>query len=359
MIKELKLINFRNFDKLLLESLNKENFIIWENWKWKTNILEAISILWNNSITWIKLNNLVKKWTKNFLIEYINNNWDKISFSYTTDTNKEWQIIAQKRFKLNNNKISKKKFNSITYKCVIFSPITMNMMYLSPNLRRDFLDNILKSSFSEYEQLLLDYKKILKSRNKTLKSIHEWKCSKNEINFWNEKFIELSTLIYRYRFKIINFLQSSISSTAEYFSWKIKNVEFIYNTKVFENNIEIDIKDYINKNIDRDIILWKTHIWPHVDDFEIKIDWVNLINFASRWETKSIIIWLKLLEWIFIEKMTNKKPLLIIDDLISELDKKHKDILFKKIEYYQTFISSIMKKDIKNNAINDSNIIRI
>jgi DNA replication and repair protein RecF len=57
--------------------------------------------------------------------------------------------------------------------------------------------------------------------------------------------------------------------------------------------------------------------------------------------------------------MTNKKPLLIIDDLISELDKKHKDILFKKIEYYQTFISSIMKKDIKNNAINDSNIIRI
>jgi recombinational DNA repair ATPase RecF len=74
---------------------------------------------------------------------------------------------------LNNNKITKKKFNNITHKCVIFSPIIMNMMYLAPNLRRDFLDDLLKSSFEEYEKLLSDYKKIIKHRNKTLKSIAE------------------------------------------------------------------------------------------------------------------------------------------------------------------------------------------
>lgn len=61
-----------------------------------------------------------------------------------------------------------------------------------------------------------------------------------------------------------------------------------------------------------------------------------------------MILWLKLLEWIFIEKMTKKKPILLIDDLLSELDNNHKNMLLKKIEYYQTFISSITKPDNKN-----------
>jgi len=349
MIKELRLINFRNFSELKLNSLNKENFIIWENWKWKTNILEAISLLSNNSVTWLGLNELIKKWEDYFFIEYINEQWNKISYSYI----KEWK---KKIFLLNNSKITKKKFNSISNKSVIFSPIIMNMMYLSPNLRRDFLDNILKSSFENYDKLLLNYKKIIKHRNKTLKSINEWKASKEDIIFWDNKFINDATEIYKYRFKIINFLKESINSTLEYFSWKINKIELIYETKVNEENIYQDIKNYLEKNIDRDIILWKTPIWPHVDDFNILIDWFTLSHFASRWETKSIILWLKLLEWIFIEKMTSKKPILLIDDLLSELDEKHKKMLIKKIEYYQTFITSITNTD---NNYKDNNIINI
>ena len=345
MIKELRLINFRNFSDFKLNSLNKENFIIWENWKWKTNILEAISLISNNSITWLSLDELIKKWEDYFFVEIIDNLWNKISISYTKEKKK-------KTFMYNNSKITKKKFNQITKKSVIFSPIIMNLMYLSPSLRRDFLDNILKNSFENYEKLLLEYKKIVKHRNKTLKSIYENKANKQDIIFWNEKFINHSTEIYKYRFKIINFLKDSIKNTLEYFSWKIEKIELMYNTKVDEKNIKNSIEKYINKNINRDIKLWKTAIWIHVDDFDILIDWNSLSHFASRWETKSIIIWLKLLEWIFIEKMTNKKPILLIDDLLSELDEKHKNMLLKKIKYYQTFITSI-------NKINNKNIIKI
>ena len=341
MIKELKLVNFRNFDILKLNKLNKENFIVGENGKWKTNILESISLLWNNSIIWLSFDELVKKWEDYFFVEYINDNWDKISFSYMKEKKK-------KTFMLNNNKITKKKFSSITYKCVIFSPIIMNMMYLSPNLRRDFLDEVLKSSFDGYDKLLSDYKKIIKHRNKTLKNIYEWKSNKEEVKFWDEKFIESASLIYKYRFKIVNFLKISINSTLKYFSWKIEKIEFIYNLKITEENIQSDLKKYLDKNLDRDIILWRTPIWPHIDDFEILIDWNPLANFASRWETKSVILWLKLLEWIFIEKMTNKKPILLIDDLLSELDENHKNMLLKKIEYYQTFVSSIRDPDNNN-----------
>ena len=341
MISELKLINFRNFSELKINSLNKENFIVWENWKWKTNILEAISLLWNNSITWLSLDELIKKWEDYFFIEYKTIEWDKISFSYFSEKKK-------KNFLYNNNKITRKKFNQITHKCIIFSPIIMNMMYLSPNLRRDFLDNLLSNSFEEYSKLNQDYKKIIKHRNKTLKNINDWKSSKNEILFWDQKFIEISIEIYKYRFKIINFLKESITTTLEYFSWKATNIELNYITKVNENNIENDLSKYLEKNLDRDIILWRTAIWPHIDDFEIIVDWFQLSHFASRWETKSVIIWLKLLEWIFIEKMTKKKPILLIDDLLSELDENHKNMLLKKIEYYQTFISSITEPIQKN-----------
>jgi len=74
---------------------------------------------------------------------------------------------------LNGKKITKKKFTDLTHKCVVFSPIIMNIMYLSPSLRRDFLDNILKNSFEPYSKLLSKYKKIIKHRNKTLKNIKE------------------------------------------------------------------------------------------------------------------------------------------------------------------------------------------
>ncbi|MDD2871061.1 MAG: DNA replication and repair protein RecF [Candidatus Gracilibacteria bacterium] len=341
MITELRLVNFRNFEQLKLNSLEKENFIVGENGRGKTNILESISLLSNNSITGLSFDELVKKGEDYFFVEYLSDNGNKVSFSYTKEKKK-------KQYMLNNKKITKKKFNQVTNKCVIFSPIIMNMMYLSPSLRRDFLDDLLKSSFEKYEKIMIDYKKIIKHRNKTLKSIADGKCSKDEINFWNEKFVEVAVLMYKYRFKIVNFLKSSIENTKEFFSGKIENIEFVYKTKVSEENAGQDIKDYLIKNMDRDIILGRTAIGPHVDDFDILVDGNQLSHFASRGETKSMILWLKLLEGIFIEKMTEKRPILLIDDLLSELDDSHKNMLLKKIEYYQTFISSISLTEDKN-----------
>lgn len=338
MIKELKLVNFRNFKEKIINNFEIENFIIWENWKWKTNILEALSQLWNNSITKLNLDDLVKMWEDYFFIEIKDEKDNKYSFYYSKTDNK-------KNYLINNKKSSRKEFREFAHSCVIFSPIMMNMVYLSPTLRRDFLDDTLKSSYHDYEKLLKDYKKILKSRNSTLKAIHDNKVKENEIDFWNNKFIDISCEIYKYRFKFIKFLEESIINTKEYFGSKIENITFEYKTKIDRDDIENSIKKYLEKNFKRDIVLWRTHIWPHVDDFEIKTDWVSLIHYASRWETKSIIIYLKLLEGIFIEKKTGKKPILIIDDLISELDESHKDMLLKKINYYQTFISNIYEQE--------------
>jgi len=345
MIKSLKLKNFRNFEDIEFIFENEKFFIVWENWKWKTNILEALSILNNNSIIWINFDMLVKNNENNFFIEYQNDDWKTLWISYDKE-------LKKKRFFVNKKTTSKKIFTENTNISVIFSPIIMNIMYLSPSLRRDFLDQILINSFNNYDKLLSNYKKILKNRNKILKNIRENKSKKEEINFWNQEFIKNAVEIYKYRLQLCDFFQKHIKKSSEYFLWKIKNVDFEYQTKVNRDKIPDDIIKYLEKNFDRDIIMWTTSIWPHIDDFDNIIDNNRLVEFASRWETKSIIIWLKLLETAFIENITNKKPVLLIDDLLSELDEKHKDILINKIKYYQTFITSISQVDKKNNFLN-------
>lgn len=338
MIQTLKLVNFRNFSDKKIENFETRNFIVWENGRWKTNVLEALSLLSNNSILKLSFDDLVKVWQDFFFIEFEDNLKWKIWFYYSKKDKK-------KNFLINNKKVTKKIFLENIYSSVIFSPIMMNMMYLSPSLRRDFLDEALKSSFSDYEDLLKNYKKILKSRNSFLKAISENKAKKEEIKFWDERFIELSEKIYNYRFNFVNFLAKSIKNIKDYFSVDFEEISFNYVTKVSEKNIFLDMKNYLEKNLDRDIILWKTAIWPHIDDFEIILDWFSLEKFGSRWEVKSVIIYIKLLEGIFIEKKTWKKPILIIDDLLSELDENHKNILLEKINYYQSFISNIIEDE--------------
>ncbi len=350
MIKKLKIKNFRNFANAEFFFSEQENVITWENWKWKTNILEAMALFSWINFTKIEFDNLVKKNETIFFIEIELESSEIISISYDKQTKK-------KKYLLNWKNSSKKKIFEYSDKVVSFSPIIMNMMYLSPNLRRDFLDEILIKTFTDYKKILSDYKKILISRNKILKNIKENKSKKVELEFWDKKFINISTIIYNYRFWIDNFLKEHTKDFTKFFWNKIKNFNFKYISKINNNeklnkkekieNIKTQIKKYLIDNTDRDIILSTTNIWPHIDDFWIYLDWIPIIEYASRWEVKSTIIWLKLLEIKFIKKFTTKKPILLIDDLLSELDTKHKNLLLKNIKWYQVFITSI-REDYNN-----------
>ncbi len=338
MITKLTLKNFRNFENSKFLFCREKNFIIWENWKWKTNILEAISLLSSQNLTKIDFKNLVWKSLETFFIEIEINDEKKIAISYDKKLNK-------KNYFLNTKKTTKNNLIQNSIQSVLFSPMTMNLLYLSPSLRRDFLDNILANTFKEYSKYYKEYKNILQSRNKTLKAINEKKAKIEEIYFWNKKFTNISKIIYNYRFWIVDFFKKNISQAKNFFLWKINKIDFEYITKVDKKNIWETIENYLNKNLNRDIILWTTQIWPHIDDFKIIVDDKNVIDFWSRWEVKSIIIQLKLLEIEFIKKYLGKTPILLIDDFLSELDSKHKDLILNNFNNYQFFITSIEKKD--------------
>lgn len=341
LLNELNLKNFRNLKEKNILFFDDLTHIIWENWKWKTNILEAISLLTWNDLLWIDFHQLVNKDEDIFFIS-ANIDWINISISFDKEKNKKSYIIEWK-------KTSKNKFDQQTSKSVIFHPIFMNLMYQSPSQRRDYIDSLLSNTFNWYKTLLNLYKKTLKSRNKILKNIQDWKSNKEELFFWDNEFIKYSIEIYKYRYYLSNYIKENINTFKKLYLWKISNIDFIYNSKVDIKDIEWTMKNYLKDNYQKDLILWTTRIWPHVDDFDIKIDNISIKNFSSRWEMKSILIWLKLIEINFIERNTKQKPILLIDDLYSELDEKHKDIIMNYFKKYQTIITSITPLNKENN----------
>ena len=267
------------------------------------------------------------------------------SFSYSKDGKKRKYFIGDKS-------TTKQKLSIFYPHIISFHPMVMNMMYLGPSERRNFLDEILTQSFQEYKSLLLSYKKILTSRNKVLKNIFEKKSNISELDFWNSKFIDTAEHVYIYRKKISDFFMEHVDELKWYFFWKIEKIEFVYETKIDISQPRESLRKYIKENTKKEIMLRKTLRWPHLDDFHILLDTVPLIRFASRGEVKSVILGLKFLETSFIEQHSQKQEILfLIDDLLSELDTEHRKLLLDHIRWYQSIISSIEDFWVDGNKI--------
>lgn len=343
MIGKLYLKNFRNFSHREISFLAGKNIIIWNNGKGKSNLLEAISlpVWWMVESLW---HYLLSKGSEVMYVKYELTQWT-LAYSYDGKSRKKKYFLGEKS--TTPSKI-RQNFPHI----VSFHPMMMNLMYLGPSHRRDFLDRVIVSSFPEYQKILSEYKKVLTHRNKVLKNISLWKSKLSELDFWNEKFITWSCHIYNYRIKLIHFLQEQQQSLSQYFFWKVETTLFSYCTKTDLENPKVYLETYIRNNREKEIILRKTLAWPHLDDFDILVDSTPLIHFASRGEVKSVLLWLKFLETNFIERYSEKKDIVfLIDDLLSELDLVHRELLWNHIWKRQCIMSSIEDVNIDWNKI--------
>ncbi len=354
MIKNLSLKNFRNFSQADFYFSSWLNFIIWENWLWKTNILEAISILSNNPLQEINFESLIKSWEKNMFISWIFENEIAISFDLEE---------KKKKIFVNKNSTTKKNLTKNSSKTIIFSPNSMNLFYLTPSYRRKFLDNILHNCFESYKEHYKNFEKILKQRNKFLKWVLEWKEDIKNIWFWNETYIKQTIQIYKYRKNLLDFYKKNLTSLEKYFLNKKIKLDLVYNSKInlfgenlnnnnFEEKLTNFITKYFEKNLNLEKILARTTIWPHLDDFDILINNYKIVDFASRWEIKSSILWLKFIEIDYLIKNYKKKPIILIDDFLSEIDDKHKKLLLANLKDFQTIITTIkeLKIDVFENV---------
>ncbi len=343
MIQSIRIKDFRNFSLREISFWSEKNLIIGNNGKGKSNILEALSLP-SNPLMESKPEYLLKKWSEVFYVWYDLLS-GKVSCSYDG-------ALKKKKYTIGDKNTTKAKLKASYPHVISFHPMMMNMMYLSPSQRRDFLDWVTSSSFLEYEKKLSHYKKVLSNRNKILKNISEWKSQISELQFWNDSFIRSADEIYKYRKHIIDYYKKEVPYLQQYFFWKVEKVDFLYESKIDISCPRQELEEYISQNIQKEILLRKTLRWPHLDDFDIIVDGTPLIHYASRWEVKSILLGLKFLETKFIQKHSEKQEILfLIDDLLSELDTMHRDILWEHIWTRQCIISSIEDIELEANKI--------
>ena len=339
MLSSLRLHNFKKHKDSRFE-FERMNFIYWPNGSWKTNILESIYILLNSKPYFnTKLSDEVSFFCSEMMISWMIDSALPLNGKVTYDlqSDRTWYIVDTTRF------TRAKYLEKLGHIALFFAPQEMNIMYLWPSLRRDFLDEIIFLWDNSFAKVKSDYQKILKNRNSLLKRIWEWKASKPDLNFWDKSFIDASVRYYSFRKNLIDFISSNMHKIESMLESKYK-LSFNYETKIDFSDIEGSIKNYLHKNVDRDIMLWYTYIWPHIDDFSFQIEanWSlkNTAEYLSRWENKSILLALKFLEIEYFGLHSDREVIVLLDDVFSELDDWHIALVLQNSAKFQTFITA-------------------
>ena len=352
-ISSLKISNFRNYDLLKLDLNPNMNIIIGNNGQGKTNLLESIYVLGlTKSHRSFIDNNLIKQNEKICKIK-----GDLVK----NDMTSKLEIVLEnkkKNLKIDNNNINKNSDYISNMNIIIFYPEDLELIKGSPSSRRRFLNLELSQLNSNYLIILNDYNKLLKMRNDYLKNSY---IDQNYLNILTDYLIEKAITIYKLRKKFIDKLNNNVEKIY-YDITKLKK----FNIK-YKSSIELDDLSYDNlknkleeKFIDmknQELKLKTTLVGPHRDDLEFYLDDLNLKNYGSQGQQRIAIIALKLGEIDIFKQYKENTPILLLDDVFSELDENKKNNLLKYINddiqviITTTDINNINKKVIKNSKI--------
>lgn len=340
----LKLYDFRNYSKIELKPSKNINVLIGKNAMGKTNILEAIYILTvGKSFRTNKENEIVKLNSEKSLLQGKIN-----SFGYEDDFKIVLNSVDKNRYYINAE-----EFNLKNYKrdmaSVVFSPVSLNMIKLSPQERRKYINNLISKIDPIYEHNLAKYRKILYERNKLLKISKDIAL----VEIYNFQLAEYGVKILRQRLNILKKLEkfakvhfANISGGQEL---KITYLSTVPLSKD-ENEMNKIFHRHLKNNTQKDIEVRYTTTGPHRDDLDFKIDGLSVKSFGSQGEIRSVVLSLKLAEVDLVKEYIKSEPLLLLDDVFSELDKTRAEYLIKSIKDIQTFITStdLNEENFKN-----------
>ena len=300
----------------------------------KTNIIEAIYMLGLTKTFRSNNDDIVIKKGKNIA---------KIEGTIKDNIFNNYKIIisnAGKRIKIDNNKIAKVSDYITKVNIILFNPDDLKLIKDTPSIRRKMLNIEISGINGEYLLLLNSYNKVLKQRNAYLKALNKKKDYETSfLNILTEQLVDLGLKIMWIREDFINNINSYISDIYYEITHK-GTLKVVYKSEFLGKNKE-DLLKMFEKNISREIFLGKTIFGIQHDDLEFQVDSEIVKEFSSVGEQKNSIISFKLAEIKNIEEKLHKKPILILDDLFSELDEeKINNILMLIDTDLQTFITT-------------------
>ena len=338
-LEKISLHNFRNLQRVFLEPSPAINILVGDNGQGKTNILESIYLL----------GTLSSHRTANDR-EMIN--WDKERAQVDVLLRKRDHSLkltvtlegSNKRVQINDTPLEKKSEFIGNLNVVLFSPEDLNLVKGGPSYRRDFLDIEVSQVSRYYHHLLSEYRHVLRQRNFYLKELRDnFKKEYGVLEIWDEKLVELGSRIIEKRLEVVEKLQILARLNQRKITGGKENLSIEYECSLGELNPDIFsiFRKLLVNNRDEEVKRGYTLYGPHRDDLILKVNGMDIRKYGSQGQQRTTALALKLAELEFMKSESGEYPVLLLDDVFSELDQKRKDILLELIAgRIQTFITA-------------------
>tara|TARA_R110001592_G_scaffold107601_1_gene301040 strand:- start:1355 stop:2437 length:1083 start_codon:yes stop_codon:yes gene_type:complete len=335
LLRQLSLINYKNFESKELVFDSKINCFVGDNGIGKTNILDAIYHLSFGKSYFNPISSQNIRHGSDFFV---------VDGTFEKDDREEKIVCSLKR---NNKKIIKR--NGKTYErfadhigllpLVIISPADRDLIIEGSDTRRKFIDGVISQSDKNYLQQLINYNKVVSQRNALLKYFAANRTfNKDNLAVYNEQLHAYGTEIFNKR---TSFLKAFIPIFQEQYKAITGNTEKVslsYDSKLSND----DLLTLLNKNLDKDRALQYTSVGIHKDDLNFEISEFPIKKFGSQGQQKSFLIALKFAQFHFMKSQSGTTPILILDDIFDKLDEhrvSHIITLVNDENFGQIFLS--------------------
>lgn len=353
-VKRIELDNFRNYELLKLDLDGKTNILYGNNAQGKTNILESVYVC-----------STTKSHRTNKDSELINLNADESHIKLILEKNKREQRID---IHLRRNKTKGIAINGIPIKkaselfglfnVVIFSPEDLSIIKNGPAERRKFMDIELCQLDKIYVYNLTNYNKIVTQRNRLLKDIYFKPELEQTLDVWDMQLAEYGSKIIKRREKFIEEINEIINPIHCKLTSKKENINVVYS----KNCKAEDLYNRLLENRKKDIKVKSTSVGPHKDDilfFDLNDEDKNIRVYGSQGQQRTVALSLKLAEIELVKSLINDTPVLLLDDVLSELDSTRQNHLLKSLDDIQTIITCTGLDDFIENRFKINKIFQV
>ena len=348
---DIRLQNFRSYIEDSFELGSGVNIIVGPNTAGKTNLLEALMM------------SAMGKTYKgsDYLMINHNSDWARIDTHTSNNQLRTVKIVktltgkTEKTLEI-DSKIYKKLSQNIKYPVVLFEPNDLNLLNNEPSSRREYLDNFIDQFTAQHSQLVSKMKRTISQRNALLK---QQNINKSLLFTWDLRLCETSALVIENRLKVLSLINNRLADIYSSLAGKKTVVSFVYESKLGLDNYSSNLMKSLENNLEKDRIRGFTSNGPHRDDIVAYFSDSPLADTASRGENRTFMLSLKILELEILENETGNRPLLLLDDVFSELDGSRRRSLTTYLDGYQTIITTTDADAIMQDFADKSNKITI
>ena len=350
-IKSLELSDYRNYDSLTIEFCNGTNILYGDNAQGKTNILEAI---------YVSATTKSHKGSKDKDIVHFNKEEAHIRTNIEKDgvpsrIDMHLRKNKSKGIAVDGQKLKKAADLLGLCNVVFFSPEDLGIIKNGPSERRRFVDMELCQLDQIYLYNLNNYNKIVNQRNTLLKDMYFNPQLRETLNIWDMQLVSYGSKIIERRKLFVDQLNEIIYDIHKKLSGGKEEIRIVYEPDVKIEEFEKEL----SLNQDRDIKAKMTTVGPHRDDFSFMIADTDIRKFGSQGQQRTAALSLKLSEIEIVKKITKDTPILLLDDVLSELDSNRQNYLLNSIGDIQTIITCTGLEEFVNNRFEINRVFHV